>query len=81
MNFDEHPMHDNPLWWVNRYSEISDYEKLIKLPRHQLHKAQKIMALNFRIFDYFGEVHLQEVLNFLVFIMDHAPLKNRKSDL
>jgi hypothetical protein len=31
MNFDEHPMHDNPLWWVNRYSEISDYKKLIKL--------------------------------------------------
>jgi hypothetical protein len=31
MNFDEHPMHENPLWWVNRYSEISDYEKLIKL--------------------------------------------------
>jgi hypothetical protein len=29
MNFDEHPMHDNPLWWVNRYSEISDYEKKI----------------------------------------------------
>jgi hypothetical protein len=25
-----HPMHENPLWWVNRYAEISDYEKLIK---------------------------------------------------
>jgi hypothetical protein len=30
MNFNAHPMHENPLWWVNRYAEISDYEKLIK---------------------------------------------------
>jgi hypothetical protein len=42
MNFDEHPMHDNPLWWVNRYSEISDYEKLIKLGLTSIfHKHKK----------------------------------------
>jgi hypothetical protein len=39
MNFNAHPMHENPLWWVNRYAEISDYEKLINWSRCQFSQA------------------------------------------
>jgi len=74
MNFDEHPMHDNPMWWVNRYSEISDYEKIDKIGLDINFHKHKNHGIEFRIFDYFDEKHLQEVLNFLVFIMDHALL-------
>jgi hypothetical protein len=41
MNFNAHPMHENPLWWVNRYAEISDYEKLIKCLDVNFHKHKK----------------------------------------
>lgn len=74
MNFDEHPMHENPLWWVNRYSKISDYEKIDKIGLDINFHKHKNHGIEFRMFDYFDEKHLQEVLNFLVFIMDHALL-------
>lgn len=74
MNFDEHPMHENPLWWVNRYSEISDYERIEKIGLDVNFHKHKNHGIEFRMFDYFDEKYLQEVLNFLVFIMDHAIL-------
>lgn len=74
MDFNAHPMHDNPLWWVNRYSEISDYEKIDKIGLDVNFHKHKNHGIEFRIFDYFNEKHLKEVLNFLIFIMDHAIL-------
>jgi hypothetical protein len=62
------------MWWVNRYSEISDYEKIDKIGLDINFHKHKNHGIEFRIFDYFDEKHLQEVLNFLVFIMDHALL-------
>lgn len=74
MDFNAHPMHENPLWWVNRYSEISDYEKIDKIGLDVNFHKHKNHGIEFRIFDYFNEKHLKEVLNFLIFIMDHAIL-------
>jgi len=74
IDFNAHPMHDNPLWWVNRYSEISDYKKINKIGLDINFHKHKNHGIEFRIFDYFNEKHLKEVLNFLIFIMDHAIL-------
>lgn len=74
MNFNAHPMHENPLWWVNRYAEISDYEKIDKIGLDVNFHKHKNHGIEFRIFDYFDEKYLKEVLNFLIFIMDHSIL-------
>jgi len=74
MNFNAHPMHKNPLWWVNRYAEISDYEKIDKIGLDVNFHKHKNHGIEFRIFDYFDEKYLKEVLNFLIFIMDHSIL-------
>ncbi|SHG14257.1 hypothetical protein SAMN05444396_10544 [Flavobacterium segetis] len=72
MDFTAHPMHENPLWWVNRYSKISDYEQIDKIGLDINFHKHKNHGIEFRMFDYFEESHLKEVLQFLVFIMDHA---------
>jgi len=72
MDFKEHPMHENPKWWVNRYSEISDYQTIDKIGLDVNFHKHKNHGIEFRLFDYFDEKHLQEVLRFLVYIMDHA---------
>ena len=74
MDFTAHPMHDNPMWWVNRYSEISDYEQIDKIGLDINFHKHKNHGIEFRMFDYFEEEHLKEVLQFLVFIMDHSLL-------
>jgi len=72
MDFKEHPMHENPKWWVNRYSEISDYQTIDKIGLDVNFHKHKNHGIEFRLFDYFDEKHLHEVLRFLVYIMDHA---------
>ena len=72
MDFTAHPMHDNPLWWVNRYAAISDYEQIDKIGLDINFHKHKNHGIEFRMFDYFEEKHLKEVLQFLIFIMDHA---------
>jgi len=72
MDFKEHPMHENPKWWVNRCSEISDYQTIDKIGLDVNFHKHKNHGIEFRLFDYFDEKHLHEVLRFLVYIMDHA---------
>jgi hypothetical protein len=66
-------------WWFNRYYKNTDYtrEDMIGLDIN-FHK-HKNHGIELRIFDYFDESKLEEILTFLVLILDHSLNKNFKS--
>lgn len=81
MNWKDHPMAENPMWWFNRYYQISDYVKLDKIGLDINFHKHKNHGIEFRIFDYFDEKYLEEVLQFIVFILDHSYEKKVKNPL
>lgn len=68
-------------WWFNRYYKDTDYTKEdiigldINFHKHKNH------GIELRIFDYFDESKLEEILTFLVLILDHSLNKKIKSPI
>jgi len=57
-------------WWFNRYYQISDYTKEPNIGVDINFHKHKNHGIEIRIFDYFEESKLEEVLKFIVLILD-----------
>lgn len=66
-------------WWYNQYYKESDYKKEDEIGVDINFHKHKNHGIELRIFDYFDESKLEEVLRFIVLLLDHSLTKNFKS--
>ncbi len=59
-------------WWFNQYYNISDYTKEPKIGFDINFHKHKNHGIELRIFDYFEESKLEEVMKFIVLILDYS---------
>ena len=71
-------------WWFNKYYEVSDYTKEKQIGVDINFHKHKNHGIELRIFDYFHPSKLEEVMIFIVLLLDfslenkiNSPVKNR----
>jgi len=66
-------------WWFNQYYNNTDYTKEDQIGLDINFHKHKNHGIELRIFDYFDESKLEEVLKFIVLLLDHSLHKKVKS--
>jgi hypothetical protein len=66
-------------WWYNQYYKESDYKREEEIGLDINFHKHKNHGIELRIFDYFDESKLEEVLGFIVLLLDHSLNKKFKS--
>jgi hypothetical protein len=77
MNTTDHPLANTGKWWFDNYYQVVNYNKLDKIGLDINFNKHVNHGIEFRIFDYFPENKIADLLKFLIHIFDFS----RENDL
>jgi hypothetical protein len=69
-----------PFWWYSQYHKISGYNPLDQIGMDINYKKHYNHGIELRIFDWFAEERLLELISFIVYLCDAALLRDEASE-